>query len=160
MRDLNDVLDLVLQLPIGGKTYTVNPPDRRTGAHLLNRLAFGIAADAGIELDEDERRAAFVTDDEMPDFARQCLGPALDEMEADGLDHARIEFCVTTAFYAWTVGKAFAETYWETGGNLERPTVQSQEPPTGTPTRPAEASTSPISASASGTSAEPSAIPA
>lgn len=152
MRDLNEVLDLDLSLPVGGKTYMVKPPRADVAAHLMNRLAFGIAADAGLDLGEEQRRAIEVTDEQMPDFARQCLGPALDEMEADGLLPQQIEFCVTTAFYAWTVGKAFAERHWETAGNLERPTVQSPvAPPTATQTRPAEASTSPISASASGT---------
>ena len=159
MRDLNEVLDLDLHLPIGGKTYTVKPPPADVAADLMNRLAFGIAADAGIDLGEEQRTAIEVTDDAMPDFARQCLGPALDAMEADKLLPQQIEFAVTTAFYAWTVGKVFAQTYWETGGNLERPTEQRPvEPPTATQTRPAAASSTQTSASASGTTAEPPSV--
>lgn len=152
MRDLNEVLDLNLHLPIGGKTYLVKPPPANIGAALIDRLAFGIAADAGIDLGDEQRAAIEVTDDQIDDFGRQCLGDVLDEMLADGLGHQQIEFCITTAFYAWTVGKPFAEHYWETGGKLARPTEKSPgTPPTATRTRTAEASTTKSSGSPSGT---------
>lgn len=159
MRDLNEVLDLTLKLPIGGKTYVVDPPSADIGAHLVNRLALGIAADAGFTLDDDDRGQLIVEDDDMPDFATQCLGPVYQQMLDDGLNQQQIEFAVTTAFYAWTLGKDFAETYWETGGKLERPTEQRLVRPTATPTPPAEASTTPTPASASGTRTTPLVLP-
>jgi hypothetical protein len=155
VRDLNDILDLNLELPVGGKTYVVKPPPADVGAHLMNRLALGIALDAGIDLPEEDRRATVVDDDEMPDFGRQCLGLVLDEMTADGLSGAQIEFCITTAFYAWTVGKAFAEIHWETAGNLVRPVEERPGRPTATQTHAAAASSSPTSASPSGTKTTP-----
>lgn len=152
MRDLNEVLDLRLTLPIGGKTYVVDPPAANVGAHLINRLALGIAADAGIPLEESDRGQLVVDDEDMPDFATQCLGPVYQRMVDDGLSTPQIEFCVTTAFYAWTVGKEFAEAYWEAAGKLGRPAEQRQDQrPTATPTREAEATTTPTPASASGT---------
>ena len=150
MRDLNDILDLTLRLPIGGKVSQVQPPPAAVGAHLMNRLALGIAVDAGIPVSDDERGAVEVTDDELPDFARMCLGDAYDEMVADGLDSTRIEFAVTTAFYAWTVGKAFAEAHWEAGGKLAGATATAT-PPTAIPTPTAAGSSSQTSASVSGT---------
>lgn len=156
MRDLNEVLDLTLNLPIGGKTYTVNPPPAHIGANLVDRLAFGIALDAGIDLGEEQRHAVTVEDDELPDFARQNLSDTYDTMVEDGLSITQIEFCVTTAFYAWTVGKEFAEMYWETGGKLDRPAAQSPgTPPTATRTRTAEATTTPTLGSPSGTTPPP-----
>lgn len=152
MRDLNEVLDLNLYLPVGGKTYTVKPPSATVGVQLVDRLAFGIAADAGIDLGDEQRRAVEVTDDDLPDFGRQCLGPVLDEMLADGLTWQQVEFCITTAFYAWTVGKEFAEHYWETGGKPVGPTEKRPgTPPTATRTRTAAASSTKSSASPSGT---------
>ena len=152
MRDLNEVLDLRLTLPIGGKTYVVDPPPANIGAHLINRLALGIAADAGIPLEETDRGQLVVDDADMPDFATQCLGAVYQQMLDDGLSTAQVEFAVTTAFYAWTVGKEFAETFWETGGKLGRPAEQRQDQPTtATPTREAEASTTLTPASATGT---------
>ena len=42
--NLNDVLDLRLRLPIGGKTYIVEPPSAADGAYLMNLMALGLAA--------------------------------------------------------------------------------------------------------------------
>lgn len=119
MRDLNEVLDLTLHLPINGKVYKVDPPPAAVGADLQNKLAMGIVADAGFELTDEERGAIIVGDEDMPDFGRACLGSVIDEMHADGLDRQRIEFAVETAFLAWTVSKEFAETFWESGGKVE-----------------------------------------
>ena len=152
MRDLNEVLDLTLTLPVGGKTYTVHPPSAADGADLLNKLTLGMAADAGIDLAE-ARGQIEVSDDDLPDFARQCLGKAYDEMVADGLADQQLQFCVTTAFLAWTMGKAFAELYWESGGKVTGPTRKARRarPRTATPTPSAAASTTKTSASPSGT---------
>jgi len=153
VRDLNEVLDLQLRLPVGGKTYIVNPPPADTGARLLNRLTIGMVVDAGIDID-DETRAQAVVDDDEHDFAADCLGPALDQMTADGLSKPQIDFCVTVAFLAWTVGRDYAEQWWETGGKVGRPAGAESlaaRPRTATPTPSAEASTTPSPASATGT---------
>lgn len=153
MRDLNDVLDLTLRLPIGGKVYEVQPPPAAIGAHLLNRLAMGLYANAGLpmdQVDEEARGLIEVADEDLPDFARMCLGDTYDAMVADDLDSVRLEFAVTTAFYAWTVGKPFAEHYWETGGKVVG-SAEGPERPTATPTPEAEASSTPSPASPNGT---------
>lgn len=150
MRDLNDVLDLTLRLPIGGKVYEVQPPPAAIGAELMNRLALGIYAEAGLPITDEIRGAIEVSDDDLPDFARMCLGENYDEMVDAGLDGSRIEFCVTTAFYAWTVGKDFAEHYWETAGKPAGASLR-VTPPTETRTLPAVASTTRSSGSRSGT---------
>lgn len=155
MRDLNEVLDLTLDLPIGGKTYKVQPPSAATGADLMNKLTLGVAADAGVDLGEF-RGQITVADEDLPDFARQCLGKAYDEMVADDLPHPSIEFCVTTAFLAWTVGKAFAELWWESGGDLGKAAgpnraARRARPSTATPTRSGAASTTPSRKRRSGT---------
>lgn len=156
MRDLNDVLDLNLHLPIGGKTYLVKPPDAATGVQLMNRLVFGLAKDGGVDLGPEQRSAVEISDEQLPDFGRQCLGDTLDELMADGVPWPQLEFTITTAFYAWTLGKAYAEHYWETAGKQVGPAEESLEaPPTATPTRPVAESTIPSSASASGTSPNP-----
>lgn len=153
MRDLEEVLDLNLELPVRGKTYLVRPPDAQVGAELLNLLAFGIAADAGIDVGEEVRGRLEVGEEDLPDFGRKCLGPVLDELVADKVPARLVEFCIETAFFAWTIGRPYAEHYWETGGKLGRPAVQRlEELRTGTPTRPAAESTTSSSASPSGTS--------
>jgi hypothetical protein len=159
MRDLTEVLNLQLRLPIRGTTYVVDPPPANIGAHLVNRLALGIAADAGLPINDEDRGQLIVDDEDMPDFGRQCLGPVYDQMLADGISHPELEFATTTAFYAWTLGLEFAEQYWESAGELGRPTEQRSGRPTATPTPPAEASTTPTPASASGTKTTPLGLP-
>lgn len=154
MRDLNEVLHLQLSLPIGGKVYVVNPPPADVAARLLNRLTAGMMVEAGIEVDDNVRGQVIVCEDEEPDFARDCLGPTYDAMVADRLSHAQIEFCVTVAFLCWTIGRDYAELWWDNGGKVGRPaTAQPMAalPRTETPTPTGAASTSPTSASVSGT---------
>jgi len=147
MRDLNDVLDLRLNLPIGGKTYVVDPPTAADGAYFLNLLAIGIAADAGVDV------SGFNLDipDGDPDFATRALGAAYQQMIDDGLSLGQIGFAAETAFLAWTVSREFAEHYWETGGKAGRPNRAQRRHPTVTPTRGDAASTTPNSGSQSGT---------
>ena len=157
MRDLNEVLDLQLRLPVGGTTYVVNPPSAAVAARLMNRLTIGMVVDAGLDIDDDLRAQAVIHDDNT-DFAEDCLGPVLTQMRDDGLAQQQIEFCVTVAFLAWTVGRDYAEQWWETGGKVGRPAgAQSlaARPRTATPTPSAEASTTPSPASASGTTTKP-----
>lgn len=148
--------DQSLQLPIGGRTYTVLPPSAAVGMALSMRLAAGIVLNAGVPLTDDaiaEADAeATVGDDEVPDFARQCLGAAYDEMLADKVPQPKVEFAVQTAFLAWTLDKAAAEMFWNSAGKAGAP---SQKGParrrTATPTLAAAVSMTPTPASPTGT---------
>ncbi len=160
MRDALEVLDLTLTLPVGGKTYRVDPPTAAVGAHLANMLARGVFLDAlveaGMEGDDIAEAAADLhVDTETPegrDFARDCLGAAYDQMLADGIPQPVMELAIATAFLAWTAGKAAAEAYWDTGGKPPAPTATSRTGrPTETRTRPAAASTTRKRGSRSGT---------
>jgi hypothetical protein len=51
-------------------------------------------------------------------MAQRTLGKAYDQMVADGVSHAHIQYCGATA-YAWIVGgEEAAERYWTSGGRL------------------------------------------
>lgn len=156
--------DQTLRLPIRGKEYVIHPPRADVGMALSMRLAAGVLIDAGVPLDEadlaEADRQAQVADEQMPDFARQCLNgpvggqpnPVYEQMLEDGLSHPEVEMATQTAFLAWTAGREFAEHYWNTGGKalaqrLPHPALRQ----TATPTQPAGESTTPTSASASGT---------
>lgn len=155
MRDALDVLDLTLVLPVGGKTYRVDPPPAAVGVRLVNMLGQGIIldalADAGITGTEwDAAHDALTIDTETsPDFARDCLGAAYDQMLADDLPHPVIELAVSTAFLCWTAGKAAAEAWWESGGKAPAPSTSGRR--TATPTLRAGANTTRKRASRSGT---------
>lgn len=155
MRDATEVLDLTLDLPIRGKTYRVEPPTAAVGAALMNRLAAGVAVDAGLTLSDEDRAQATVGGDDEDEFARMCLGSAFDEMVVDDLPKPLLDFAVSTAFIAWTMGKDAAVAWWESGGKVpgagKRP---SGLPRMETQTPRAAATTTPKRASRSGTSAK------
>ena len=151
MRDALEVLDLVLRLPVGGKTYRVDPPTAAVGIRLQGMLAAALVADAITDRGEDaaELRAELtLSGDREADFGRDCLGPAYDEMLADDVPAPVVELAITTAFYAWTVGRDFARAWWDAGGKAPAP--MSPRRPTETRTRPAAANTTPSRASRTG----------
>ncbi len=157
MRDALEVLDLTLRLPVGDRTYVVRPPAAAVGIRLANMLATGLVVDAlaasGMEgQDIDTARAGLVINDDDHDFARDCLGAAYDEMLADDLPHPVIELAVSTAFLAWTAGKATAEAWWESGGKAPTlPKRPAGAPPTETPTPQAAATMTKTRVSRNGT---------
>lgn len=145
--NLNDVLDLRLRLPIGGRTYIVEPPSAADGAYLMNLMALGLAADAGVDV------TGFDLDisDGNPDFGARTLGAAYQQMLDDGLSMPQVGFAAETAFLAWTVSKEYAEHHWETGGKAGRPNRAQRRHPTATPTPAAAANTTQTPASRNGT---------
>lgn len=157
MRDALEVLDLNLRLPVGDRTYLVRPPAAAVGIRLANMLTRGIVLDSLIDAgatgaEVDEIRAGLVIDDDDQDFARDCLGATYDEMLADDLPHPVIELAVSTAFLAWTAGKATAEAWWESGGKAPTPPKRpAGAPPTETQTQQAAATMTKTRASRSGT---------
>lgn len=153
MRDAAEVLDLDLELPVRGKTYRVLPPPAAVGVRLCNMLALGMATDAVADLDIPDAReltGELAISTASPDFARDCLGPVYDEMLADDVPAPMVELAIGTAFFVWTVGRAVAEGYWETGGKAPAPTTRTGRP-TATPARPDGAPTTRSRASRSGT---------
>lgn len=149
--------DQTLVLPVRGKHYTVFPPAADVGLALSMRLAAGIVLQAGVPLTdeaiEEADEATRITDDELPDFARQCLGPVYDEMIADKVPVDALEFAVQAAFLAWTLDREAAEIFWNTGGKAPGPALTYPAlPPTATPTRTAAATTTKSRALATGTS--------
>ena len=130
-RDLTDVLDLSLTLPIRGKAYRVLPPSAEIGLKLQQKMALGIIASEGGNVPDEVREQVEIDDDHLPDFAHQVLGDTYDEMVTDGLSTPEIEFAVSTAFIAWTSGKAYAEVFWESGGKASTPRPTNEPTPSG-----------------------------
>ncbi len=134
------------------RALVLPPSDRMTPA-LLERIVSLIDAGAtGAEV--DEIRAGLVIDDDDQDSARDCLGATYDEMLADDLPHPVIELAVSTAFLAWTAGKATAEAWWESGGKAPTPPTARRPAgahPTATPTPQAAATMTKTRVSRNGT---------
>jgi hypothetical protein len=114
MRDLDELIDDTLKLPVSGVTYLVPGPDALTALWCLrlseNTLRAGVEG-ASVVLDDDDERTMY----------QRTLGPVYDQMMAAGVSLAKIAFCGQTAFIWITNGIVAAEAYWETGGKAPTP---------------------------------------
>lgn len=117
-RDLAEVLDPDLALPIGGKTYRVPPVDAETGLR-LQRLAEHAAKVAKAAESGDDADTVALGDDDEVDLYRQALGSAYDEMVADGVSFAALKVAGITAWLYAAVDAATAEGYWNAAGDPE-----------------------------------------
>lgn len=160
-RDLDELLDGGLDLPIGGKLYRVPPVNAETGLRLqrLHDWMFGVAAavkahedDPGQDLALPEPAAELLTDAQELDMYRKSLGTAYDEMIDDGVAWPRFKVAGMTAFLHHTQSAEAAERYWNAGGRPEASAGNRAG-------RRAAARSTPPPASASGTTRTPKAGP-
>lgn len=118
-RDLSEVLDAGLSLPIGGKTYLVPPVDAETGLR-LQRLA-ELAAQAAKAVQTGEGLEEIVVDDDQEvDLYRDALGPAYEQMVADRVPWPALKIAGVTAWLDAAVDRQTAEAYWNAAGDPER----------------------------------------
>jgi hypothetical protein len=115
MRDLDELLDDTLRLPIGGKTYVIPGPDAETGLWCL-RLG-----EAALAPEPADQAMLVLNDAQELSMYQRVLGPAYDEMTADKVSFARIAFAGQTAFVWITNGPVAAEAYWENVGKAPTP---------------------------------------
>lgn len=147
MRDLAEVFDPSLRLPIRGKTYVVPAPSAAVGTRLMSLAVISAAA----VIDEDAEKlqdALQLTDEQETDFIKLALGSAFDEMNDDGLPYAFIEHAGNTAWMHWCFGADAGTAYWESGGKA---TAAWTPPAPTTSTSTAEASTTKQRGSGTGT---------
>lgn len=99
MRDLADLMDPALHLPIGGVDYTVNCTAHQ-GLHLTRLFA------DGIRLDDKQERAEI----------EQMLGDTYRQMVADKVPWAKIVAAGRTAMFHFGHSPAAGEAIWNSGG--------------------------------------------
>lgn len=122
--EVDEFLDDVLELPIGGKTYVIEAVDGETGLwaqRIVETLQAARKAgdvDAGKLSDGDERI-----------LVERMLGDTLNEMLADGVKWPRISHAGMTAFFWTTMDQETAEAYWKSGGNPEAARSAESTPP-------------------------------
>jgi len=117
-RDLSEVLDTGLPLPINGKTYVVPPVDAETGLR-LQRLA-EVATQAAKATEDGESLDAIVLDDDTEvDLYRDALGAAYDEMLVDRVPWPALKVAGVTAWLDAAVSREAAEAYWNAAGDPE-----------------------------------------
>lgn len=114
-RDLNEVFDGALRLPINGKQYVVTPPSAADGLLLEAMKSMSEAVRAGKQVPPAHQAAVLAATEthEHLDMHRLALGPAYDEMIADGVNYMMLKHAGLTAFVHWTQGEVHAERFWE-----------------------------------------------
>lgn len=119
-RDLSEVLDTGLPLPINGKTYLVPPVDAETGLRLQRLAELATAAAQAVKSGEPLDAIALDDAGEI-DLYRDALGTAYDEMVADRVPWPALKLAGVTAWLDAAVGREAAEAYWNAAGNPEAP---------------------------------------
>ncbi|MYX36724.1 MULTISPECIES: hypothetical protein [unclassified Streptomyces] len=146
---LDDFLDETLTLPIKGREYVIEAPSAEVGLRTQAIVqAAAIAADGG------RANERVLADAAERDMYADLLGPAYEQMIADGVKWPRLKHAALTAM-VWVVqSREQAERYWNLGGDPKaaapnRASRRSQEARSG------GASTTRNQGSGSGTSTRP-----
>lgn len=121
LKDLTAYLTPDLELPYGGKTYTVRPPSKDNGRKLAAINAIGVAAYAA-SLEEcptcgrsgspdlPEETQALLESMKDDDIAVLALGQDThEEMLADGVPGTHLDKFALYATYYWTLGEQAAD---------------------------------------------------
>lgn len=117
--DFDDFTDASLKLPVAGKTYVTPSPDAKTGL-LCQRLVAGTTTLAlGGEMSDAETQQILSDNDERELYER-ILGPAWDEMLADGVPWHVLQLAGTTALIWIVNGEAAAEECWNLRGHTPK----------------------------------------
>lgn len=114
LKDLDDLLDDRLELPIAGQVYRIEGPDAEIGLWCQRSVAAGIEASLGRTV-PDAPQLVFEGQDEL-DLYRRLLGPVYDQMVKAKLSHPKIKFVTETVIIWCAIGKASAHAYWNGGG--------------------------------------------
>lgn len=114
--DLDQFFDATLPLPVGGKTYVIQPPTSETGLYVQKLIETGAIIASGGELPADAPKPD-LDDGEELDLYKMLLGGALAEMKRDRVPWPKIQFCANTALIWIGMGDQAAEAYWISGGD-------------------------------------------
>lgn len=154
-RDLSEVFDPDIHLPINGKTYRIPAPDAAAGLRLQLLMRLGTAAEAGRELPQSDLAKLVLEGADEEQYLYDTLGTGYDEMKADKVKWEYIKHAAYTAFMRWTVSPDLAVEYWNGAGvdvgKGPAPTLR----PTVTLTDAGAASTTRSAASRTGTKTAP-----
>ncbi|GAA4600341.1 hypothetical protein GCM10023194_81410 [Planotetraspora phitsanulokensis] len=115
-RDLDEFFDPTLKLPVGGKTYVIQPPSAEVGLLCQRLMQASIAHESGQDVDGEglNKLAQVVLDDDQErDLYQRILGATFDELVADGVDWAKVQHVGTTALVWVAAGEDAAAKIWE-----------------------------------------------
>jgi hypothetical protein len=158
-RDLDELLDDGLPLPISGKIYRIPPADAELGLWCQRLISLGMAVQMGETLPEGAPPLTLDDDDENALYRRllgsrqnaegEWVGGVFDELIADGVNWERIKIVGQTAMFWVGAGRELAEAFWNAGGDPEA--FPPRRRPSKASTRTAAGSTTKRAGSTSGT---------
>lgn len=148
---INEYLDEIdgITLPIGGKSYLIPSPDALTGLEVTRLIDVVVDAANGQDIDSNDARVQQILkaeEQQHGDLIVRILGPALDEMTADGVKWSVVQHVFGTALTWITQGAEQAARYWAAGGGAtgkapnratRRATRKAPQASAGSRTRPA-----------------------
>ncbi|MEU5838773.1 hypothetical protein ABZ820_34630 [Streptomyces diacarni] len=111
----DELFDEALELPVKGRVYRVPSPSAEDGLR-VQRMA-GVAAQVAAGAEPSESDTKVFSDDDERDLYAMCLGPAYDDMVADGVDWAWIKHAGLTAMMWITADLETAQHYWAAAGD-------------------------------------------
>lgn len=113
LKDLSEYLTPDLELPHGGKVYTVKPPTKDVGLKLAALSVVGISAFAGKDgLDQvPAEQRGIVEALKDTDLGELSLGDAYQQMVDDGVPGPHIDMYAVYAMYYWTMGEQVADEW-------------------------------------------------
>lgn len=120
-RDLREVFDNSLTLPVAGKLYRIPGPSARVDLMCKTLLHAGLDVASGRPVNQAALGAIELDDNEENDLYRQVLGPVYQQLVDDGVAPKEVQFVGTTALIWVVYGDEIAERYWESGGHPEAP---------------------------------------
>lgn len=116
-KDVSELLDETLRLPVRGRTYTVPAPSAAMGLRTQKLIALAAQAADGhaVELDSE-----LMSDDEEDRFYEKLLGDAYDELLDDGVSWPVLKHIAVTVMVWIAKNKDAAEEFWNSGGDPNR----------------------------------------
>jgi hypothetical protein len=129
-KDLEELVEPWLDLPIQGKTYRIPSVDAKTGIYCQHIVEVTLSVQTGGDVSEDDIAGLQLDDDAERDFNRRLLGEQYDQMLADQVPWEFVKIAAKTVF-TWTIqDRDAAEAFWARGGRPEarRPAPQDRRP--------------------------------
>lgn len=128
-KDLAELLDPRLPLPIRGKTYMVSSPDVVTGLRAQATVAIAAKVKRGENVTPADVAALQLDDADELEFTKSMLGEQMDAMIADDLPWEYVRHAAKTVFMWLVSDRDEAAKVWANLGNASRPVPQDRKAP-------------------------------
>lgn len=128
-KDLAELLDPRLPLPIRGKTYMVDSPNVTVGLRAQATVAIAAKVRNGEAVTPEDVAALQLNDEEELDFTKSMLGASFQQMQDDGLPWEYVRHAAKTVFMWLVSDRDEAAKVWSNLGNPSRPVPQDRKAP-------------------------------